>query len=141
MKQMILVSHGELACGVHSAVEMMCGQREDVCSITLKDGMSTEIFRKNFEELIERIDTTQGIVLISDIQGGSPFTTSVDVLSQRGLLGCATILSGMNLSMCVTACIMKDTLDSEEFVNQVLSEAKAALSHFVVSETIEDEEM
>lgn len=142
MNYLILVSHGELAGGMHTAVKMMCGEREDVLSTSLKDGMSTDDFRKNFEQLLERVDlSTDKIYLIADIQGGSPFTTSVDVLANKGILNDSIVLSGMNLSMCVTASIMKDVLSNEDFVEQVLAEATGAIAHFTVSDANEDEEI
>ena len=36
MKYVIMVSHGEFAPGLHSAVKMMTGERDDVLSTSLK---------------------------------------------------------------------------------------------------------
>ena len=53
MKYVVMVSHGEFAPGLHSAVKMMTGDREDVLSTSLKDGMSADEFASNFAELIK----------------------------------------------------------------------------------------
>ena len=47
MKYVVMVSHGEFAPGLHSAVKMMTGDREDVLSTSLKDGMSADEFANN----------------------------------------------------------------------------------------------
>ena len=43
MKYVVMVSHGEFAPGLHSAVKMMTGDREDVLSTSLKDGMTAPV--------------------------------------------------------------------------------------------------
>ena len=47
MKYVIMVSHGEFAPGLHSAVKMMTGDRDDVLSTSLKADMSADQFAEN----------------------------------------------------------------------------------------------
>ena len=142
MNYLVFVSHGELAPGMHTAVKMMCGEREDVLSTSLKDGMSTEEYRNNFTKIVEKFDVSNdNIVLLADIQGGSPFTIAAEVLGNMGFLDRTTLLCGMNLPMGVTACIMKDVLTGEELINTILSESRDAVTHFTVSANLEEEEI
>ena len=53
MKYVVMVRLCEFAPGFHSAVKMMTGDREDVLSTSLKDGMSAAEFASNFAELIK----------------------------------------------------------------------------------------
>ena len=62
MKYVVMVSHGEFAPGLHSAVKMMTGDREDVLSTSLKDGMSADEFASNFAELIKDFSRLNGII-------------------------------------------------------------------------------
>ena len=86
MKYVVMVSHGEFAPGLHSAVKMMTGDREDVLSTSLKDGMSADEFASNFAELIKDFKEDDQVILLADILSGSPFTNALNVLDQRGLL-------------------------------------------------------
>lgn len=141
MNYLILVSHGELAMGVHTALEMMCGDREEVMSTSLKDGEDTSEFKLKFEKLIDKINFEEDkLVVCADIQGGSPFTTSVGVLNDRGVLDKCTIFAGLNLAMAVTACIMKDNLEGDMLVDTILSEAKMAITHFTLDQEDEEED-
>ena len=81
MKYVIMVSHGELAPGLHSAVKMMTGDRDDVLSTSLKDGMSADEFADNFRTLVKDITAEDEIILLADILSGSPFTNALNVLS------------------------------------------------------------
>jgi len=141
MNYLILISHGELSQGVHSALKMMCGEHPEVLSTSLLDGEDVPVFKSKFEKLLEPINfDTDNLVLCADIQGGSPFTTAVDVLNNLNALDKCVIFAGLNLPMAVTACIMKDNLSKEMLVTTVLDEAKTAVSHFTVEEEVEEEE-
>ena len=46
MKYILLVSHGTMAQGVHSVLDMLVGEgREDILSTSLKNGMGADVFR------------------------------------------------------------------------------------------------
>ena len=72
MKYVVMVSHGEFAPGLHSAVKMMTGDREDVLSTSLKDGMSADEFAENFRELVSGFQSDDEVILLADILSGSP---------------------------------------------------------------------
>lgn len=86
MRYLILVSHGTFAPGLHNALGMMAGSdREDIRSTSLLDGMDVDTFRANFAELVQDITPEDEIILTADIIGGSPLTTALDVLTEKGL--------------------------------------------------------
>ena len=49
--------------------------------------MDVDTFRANFAELVGDITAEDEIILTADIIGGSPLTTALDVLTEKGLLG------------------------------------------------------
>ena len=104
MRYLILVSHGTFAPGLHNALGMMAGSdREDIRSTSLLDGMDVDTFRANFAELVQDITPEDEIILTADIIGGSPLTTALDVLTEKGLLGKTLAIGGMNLPLVLTA--------------------------------------
>jgi len=126
-----MVSHGEFAPGLRSAVFMMTGPKDEVLCTNLRADMSADQFQENFRELVAPIKDTDEVILCCDILGGSPMTKSLEVLSERGLLDSAIVLTGMNMPMVMTAVIMKDTLDDRTMLKEtILSEAKNAVSEF-----------
>ncbi len=130
MKYVILVSHGVFAQGLQSAIIMMTGPRDDVFATSLEDGMSTEVLRDNFTKIVENFDKDDEILLFSDILSGSPFTTSIDVLDQKGLLDNTMIFSGMNMPMVLTAVLMKDNLEDDVLRETILEEARLGVTFF-----------
>lgn len=141
MKYVILISHGDFAGGLHSAVAMMTGDREDVLSTSLRAGESVDDFSSKFKALLQPITAQDEIILLCDILGGSPLTTALNDLSEQGLLERTLVMTGMNLPLAVTACVMKDNVDLPMLKDILLSEGQGAIQEFEleVQATSEDD--
>lgn len=140
MKYVVLVSHGTFAPGLHSVLKMLGGgNRKDVLSASMEDGMGADAFVQRFEETIAPITEEDEIILLADIIGGSPLTNALDVLSQKGMLAKTTAFGGMNLPMALTASMMKDALDGAGLEESLLSESRNAVQKMVLEGKEEDE--
>lgn len=131
MRYLILVSHGTFAPGLHNALGMMAGNdREDIRSTSLLDGMDVDTFRANFTELVGDITAEDEIILTADIIGGSPLTTALDVLTEKGLLGKTLAIGGMNLPLVLTAAFADADTPLEELEQELTGEAKDQIKRF-----------
>ena len=116
------------------------GEREDVISVGLEDGMSADQFAENFQAAIAGIKEEDEIILLGDIIGGSPMTNALEQISKKGLEGQTIVFGGMNLAMALTATIMKDDVDTDVLKDALISEAKNAIKEFVLESSDGDEE-
>ena len=83
MKYVLLVSHGTFANGLHSVLEMMAGSdRNDILSTNLINGMTVERFEGEVEKLVQEITQEDQIILLADLIGGSPLTTTLNVWNE-----------------------------------------------------------
>lgn len=131
MRYLILVSHGTFAPGLHNALGMMAGSdHEDIRSTSLLDGMDVDTFRANFTELVGDITAEDEIILTADIIGGSPLTTALDVLTEKGLLGKTIAIGGMNLPLVLTAAFADADTSLEELEQELTGEAKDQIKRF-----------
>ena len=131
MRYLILVSHGTFAPGLHNALGMMAGSdREDIRSTNLLDGMDVDTFRANFAELVNDITAEDEIILTADIIGGSPLTTALDVLTEKGLLGKTLAIGGMNLPLVLTAAFADAETPLEELEQELTGEARDQIKRF-----------
>lgn len=131
MRYLILVSHGTFAPGLHNALGMMAGSdREDIRSTSLLDGMDVDTFRANFTELVGDITAEDEIILTADIIGGSPLTTALDVLTEKGLLAHTLAIGGMNLPLVLTAAFADADTPLEELEQELTDEAKDQIKRF-----------
>lgn len=140
MKYLILVSHGGFAEGLKTSLAMFAEDKIDqVIATGLKNGQTVDFFAKDFRQAISHLSEGDQVVVLADIVGGSPLTTALNVLEERGLLDTATVLGGMNLPMAVTSLVMKDALSGSDFVAAVLPEAQAALQEFKLQPSSDEE--
>lgn len=131
MRYLILVSHGTFAPGLHNALGMMAGSdREDIRSTSLLDGMDVDTFRANFTVLVGDITAEDEIILTADIIGGSPLTTALDVLTEKGLLAHTLAIGGMNLPLVLTAAFADADTPLEELEQELTGEAKDQIKRF-----------
>lgn len=140
MKYMVMVSHGEMANGLKDTLFMLSGKKDEVISVGLMNGLSADEFAKVFESAIEKITTDDEIILLADIIGGSPLTTAMNVLQEKGLLAKTLVIGGMNLPLALTTSLMKDNMDAGTLAEVVLGEAHQALAEFKLTSGDEEEE-
>ena len=142
MKYVVLVSHGTFAPGLHSVLKMLAGgDREDILSASMEDGMGADAFVERFEKTIQPIGPEDEILVLADIIGGSPFTNALEVLSKKGLLDKATAFGGMNLPMALTASMMKDALDGDSLAEALLQESRNGIQRMALDVGDEEEDV
>ena len=140
MRYLILVSHGTFAPGLHNALGMMAGSdREDIRSTSLLDGMDVDTFRVNFAELVKDITTEDEIILTADIIGGSPLTTALDVLTEKGLLARTLAIGGMTLPLVLTAAFADADTPLDELEAELTGEAKDQIKRFALGGDEDDD--
>ena len=141
MRYLLLVSHGTMAPGVHSVIKMLLGERNDVLSYSMEDGVSADAFVAGLEGVIAPIGPDDSIVLLGDIIGGSPLTNTLNLLTQKGLLAKTTAFGGMSLPMAISALMaIDDDLDDASLVASVVSEAREGARQVELALDDDDEE-
>ena len=86
MKYLLLVSHGTMAPGVHSVIKMLLGDRDNVLSYSMEDGVSADDFVVGLSNVLEPVGADDSLVVLGDIVGGSPLTNALNTITQKGLL-------------------------------------------------------
>lgn len=140
MFYLMMVSHGEFAPGLHTAVKMIAGDRENVFATSLKDGMAADEYAANVAKLLEQVTPEDKLVVLADIFGGSPLTTAMNVVAEKGLLGSTKAFAGMSLPMALTVALSGEDLPWESIGEVIMDEARGGVQEFVVPADDEEEE-
>ena len=135
MKYVVLVSHGEFAKGLANALSMLAGEKKEVIAV----GLENE-FAEVFKEAVSPITGEDEIILLGDLIGGSPLTTALNVINEKGLTDNTVVLGGMNLPLALTTVLMKDNMDKEMLPQAVLGEAHEALKEFKLASDDDEED-
>ena len=138
MRNVCLVSHGNLAEGLHDTLTMFMGNCEGVMHMTLKQGEAVDQFQVRCTEMLKTLGEEDEVIVLADLIGGSPLTTFLNALSDLGKTP-LIVLGGMNLAMALNALLNKD--QEVSIIRDVcLREAADAIKEFVLS-TDEDEDI
>lgn len=140
MRYLVLVSHGTFAPGLHSVLRMLSGDRDDVLSCSLEDGMGADQYVENLKGVIAPITDDDEVLLLGDIIGGSPLTNALKVLSDKGLLAHTSAFGGMNLPMALTAVLQLQTDDLDALKASMVTEAREATKELELETPSSDDE-
>ena len=141
MRYLLMVSHGTMAPGVHSVIRMLLGDRDNVLSYSMEDGVSADDFVANLRKVIAPIAADDSVVVLGDIVGGSPLTNTLNTLTEAGLLPNTLAFGGLSLPMAISALMaIEDNLDDSALVSNVISEAREGARQVELALDDEDEE-
>lgn len=138
MRNIILISHGTLAEGVYRAAKMIYGDLKNVDYLCLEENMDIESFKAKLNILVDNIKSSEEIVVLADLKGGSPYTSTAVLLSEKGMLDKSVIISGLNLPLILTVLFEHNKLE-EETLNNVINEARNGIIKFDLENDDKDE--
>jgi len=137
MNYVLLVSHGSFAQGLHQALTMFVGDRDDIKSIGLEKGEDVASLASRINELLANFHEADRFIVLGDLIGGSPLTTMLRCLEQNNFLRHAVVLGGMNLAMALNAVLMKDDLENAKTI--ALQEGMQAMQELQLTNEEDDE--
>lgn len=95
MKGILLLSHGILASGMYETVKWFMGEDiEQFDYVCLEPKEDLTVFDSRILKKINEVDTGEGVVLFTDILGGTPCNRCIQFISDN-----VKVISGMNLSL------------------------------------------
>lgn len=94
---MILVTHGRLAEELRLAMEHVVGTQRHVDTVCIGPDDDVDNRRAEIEACINRCDTGDGVVLLTDMFGGTPSNLAISMMERGGV----EVIAGVNLPMLV----------------------------------------
>jgi|TARA_B110000305_G_scaffold241183_1_gene314279 PTS system mannose-specific IIA component len=119
----IIVTHGNLALELKSAMEHILGVQKNIEIICISSDDDLDERKNDIEGSIKKIDNNNGIVMLTDMFGGTPSNLAISFLKT----GKIEIISGVNLPMLVKLIGLRDSND----LNGVAQETKASAQKYI----------
>ncbi len=94
----VIVSHGQLANELLSAAETIVGVVDHVTAVSIGWHDDVDIAREEIARSIERVDRGRGVVLLTDMFGGTPTNIAATFLNAGRPV---EIITGVNLPMII----------------------------------------
>jgi mannose PTS system EIIA component len=94
---LILVTHGRLADQFIEAMEHVVGPQERVATICIGPHDDMEQRRAEIAKAIRTVDTGVGVIILTDLFGGTPSNLAISLLDA----GRVEVIAGINLPMLI----------------------------------------
>lgn len=108
MVGIVVVSHGGMAEGMLDAARMIVGEQERLVSVTLREADGIESLTERVAAAVEQVDAGDGVLVLVDVFGASPFNASARVAMQRGKV---EVLTGASLPMLLELVVQREGQD------------------------------
>jgi len=93
----VIVTHGQLANELVSAAEMIVGEIDHITAVSIGWHDDVEIAREQVARAIARLDTGEGVIVLTDMFGGTSTNIAASFLYQARV----EIVTGVNLPMVI----------------------------------------
>ncbi|WP_416327811.1 PTS fructose transporter subunit IIA [[Eubacterium] hominis] len=95
---LLVTGHGNFGSGLTSSVNLIAGEQENYKYVDFLPEYSVEDLERELTKAMDELKDCEGILVLSDLAGGSPFKTAVEVGFPRGNVA---VIGGSNLPMLV----------------------------------------
>lgn len=109
---MILVTHGRLAEEFVHAMEHVVGPQEGVATVCIGPNDDMEQRRKEIASAITKVDAGKGVVILTDLFGGTPSNLAISLLDA----GHVEVIAGINLPMLIRLSGARKSMDVHDAV-------------------------
>jgi PTS system mannose-specific IIA component len=94
---LVLVTHGGLGAALREAMEHVVGSQRHVATVAIESDMDIEMQRGEIAEKVAEVDTGDGVVVLTDMFGGTPCNLAMSMMNRPGV----EVIAGVNLPMLV----------------------------------------
>ena len=101
---MVLVTHGRLAQEFLDALEHVVGPQKNAVAICIGADDDMEQRRREIIDGVAKTDKGKGVVLLTDMFGGTPSNLAISVLDQ----GRVEVIAGVNLPMLIKLASLRE---------------------------------
>jgi PTS system mannose-specific IIA component len=97
MVGVVLVTHPQLGEEFIRSAEMICGKMPRVLTVSIDTRKEVEELRRGIAEAIKKVDEGDGVLILTDMFGGTPSNMSLAFLQEDRV----EVLTGLNLPMMI----------------------------------------
>lgn len=121
----IVVTHGNLGKALIETAEMITGTKIENCiDVSINVNENADGLRDKIKKAIKKADNAEGIIILTDMFGGTPSNLSYSFLEE----GKTEVLSGINLPVLIRASELRKKLSVSEVAQRIETFGKKSIS-------------
>jgi PTS system mannose-specific IIA component len=109
---LVLVTHGRLAEEFVAAMEHVVGPQKQVRAISIGPDDDMERRRKDILDAVASVDSGKGVVLLTDMFGGTPSNLAISIMDKAKV----EVIAGINLPMLIKLASVRVSSSLEDAV-------------------------
>jgi mannose PTS system EIIA component len=121
---LLIVTHCDLGKEFLNAAEFIVGRMEAVEVISITQASNSEKVRKMIEEKISVLNKGKGVLILTDMFGGTPSNISLSFLEDEMV----EVLTGVNLPMVIAIAQNRSRLSLSELAEKAQEAGKMSIS-------------
>jgi mannose PTS system EIIA component len=102
---MVLVTHGRLAAEFIAALEHVVGPQQRIAAVCIGAEDDMEQRRRDILDSVAKVEEGDGVVLLTDMFGGTPSNLAISVLDRANV----EVIAGVNLPMLIKLASVRGT--------------------------------
>jgi PTS system mannose-specific IIA component len=102
---MVLVTHGRLAAEFVAALEHVVGPQRNIAAVCIGPDDDMEKRRQDILRCVSEVDAGSGVVLLTDMFGGTPSNLAISVMDKAKI----EVIAGINLPMLIKLASLRST--------------------------------
>jgi mannose PTS system EIIA component len=107
---LVLVTHGRLAEELIAALEHVVGPQANITAVCIGPDDDMEQRRAHILESVARAEEGNGIILLTDMFGGTPSNLAISIMDKANV----EVIAGVNLPMLVKLASVRQTESLED---------------------------
>lgn len=119
----VIVSHGQLANELLKAAEQVVGELDHITSVSMGWNDDVEAAKKEIKEAIEKVSKGNGVLLLTDMFGGTPTNISAMFIKENEI----EVLTGVNLPMVIKLASQNKEYELTELAEAVEAQGKRSI--------------
>ena len=123
---MVLVTHGRLAAEFVAALEHVVGPQRNVAAVCIGPDDDMEKRRQDILRCVGEVDDGSGVVLLTDMFGGTPSNLAISIMDKAKI----EVIAGINLPMLIKLASLRQ---SETLANAVRGAQEAGRKYINVA--------
>lgn len=116
----VIVTHGKLAEAFVSVTEHVVGKQAQMLAVGIEPEDDAEAARERIVKAIADVDDGNGVVVLTDMFGGTPSNLAISVMKQDGV----EVIAGVNLPMMIKLASVRGKVSMAEAVTQAQEAAR-----------------
>lgn len=110
----VIVTHGGLAKEFLSALEHVHGPQSQIATVSIGPDDDMETRRDEILAAIGKVNSGAGVILLTDMFGGTPSNLAISVMEKPGV----EVIAGINLPMLIKLASIRDESGLADAVDQ-----------------------